>query len=115
LNKADLLPEGYNPIEELAIEDPAVVVSAYTGQGIEDLMVAIEAAMIQYLRPLHIFIPYKRGDLLALFHERGQVESEEHTAEGTRVYGRLPHRLLPYFEAYRVEADLEAGREGPTG
>lgn len=107
LNKADLLPDGYNPVEELAIEDPAVVVSAHTGQGIEDLMVAVEAAMIQYLRPLHIFIPYKRGDLLSLFHERGQVDSEEHTAEGTRVYGRLPRRLLPYFEAYRIEPESE--------
>jgi GTPase len=107
LNKADLLPDGYNPVEELAIEDPAVVVSAHTGHGIEDLMVAIEAAMIQYLRPLHIFIPYKRGDLLSLFYERGQVDSEEHTAEGTRVYGRIPRRLLPYFEAYRIEPESE--------
>jgi len=107
LNKADLLPDGYNPVEELAIEDPAVVVSAHTGQGMADLMVAVEAAMIQYLRPLHIFIPYKRGDLLSLFYERGQVDSEEHTAEGTRVYGRLPRRQLPDFEAYRIEPKSE--------
>ncbi len=105
LNKADLLPAGYDPVEELAIEDPAVLVSAVTGQGIEALMVAIEAAMIQYLRPLHVFIPYKRGDLLSLIHERGQVDAEEHTAEGIRIYGRLPHRLLPWFDKYLVSPE----------
>ena len=109
LNKADLLPDDYDPVKELAIEDPAVVVSAVTGQGLEALMVAVEAAMIQYLRPLHIFLPYKRGDLLSLLYERGQVDSEEHTAEGIDIYGRLPRRLLPYFKDYLVKTEPETG------
>jgi GTP-binding protein HflX len=102
LNKADLLPDGYNPVPDLDIADPAVMVSAQTGQGIDDLLVAVEAAMVGTLQPVHVQIPFSRGDLLSLFHERGQVDDEEHNAEGYVVYGRLPARLLPYFEPYQV-------------
>lgn len=35
-----------------------------------------------------------------MMYERGQVDSEEHTQEGVIVYGRLPKRLVPYFEPY---------------
>jgi GTPase len=102
LNKADLLPEGANPAETLGIEDPAVLVSARTGQGMDDLLVAIEAAMVGTLLPIQVQIPYQRGDLVSLFHERGQVDGEEHGADGVTMYGRLPSRLLPYFEPYQI-------------
>ncbi len=78
-------------------------VSAVTGQGKEDLLVTIEAMMVRYLQPLQVMLPYKRGDLLSLFHERGQVDGEEHGAEGVQLYGRLPPRLIPYFEPYRSD------------
>jgi GTP-binding protein HflX len=54
------------------------------------------------LRPIKVHLPYKRGDLLSMMHERGQVESEEHGAEGITVFARMPERLLPYFEPYVV-------------
>ncbi len=102
-NKADLLPDDFDPIAQMLPERAAVLVSAVTGLGIDNLLEAVEAAMFQYLTPLHIFLPYKRGDLLSLLHERGQVDAEDHLAEGVDVYGRLPERLVPYFEAYRVK------------
>ncbi len=101
-NKADLLPYDFNPVEQLPTEKVAVLVSAVTGLGIDNLLEAVEGAMFQYLTPLHIFLPYKRGDLLSMLHERGQVDAEEHRGDGVEVYGRLPERLVPYFEAYKV-------------
>jgi len=100
VNKADLLPPGRDPIRELDIEGPAVVVSAVTGQGMAELLTAVEAVMVQSMKPLHIRLPYKRGDLLSLLYERGQVDSEDHTADGVEIYGRLPARLIPYFQPY---------------
>jgi len=102
-NKADLLPDGFNPVEQMRPEKAAVLVSAMSGLGIDNLLEAVEAAMHQYLTPLHIFLPYRRGDLLSMLHERGQVDQEEHQAEGIEVYARLPERLVPYFEAYKVK------------
>jgi GTP-binding protein HflX len=102
-NKVDLLPAGFNPIDQMSSDHATVLVSAMSGLGIDDLLEAIEAAMVQYLTLLHVFLPYERGDLLSLMHERGQVDEENHGARGIEVYARLPERLVPYFEAYKIE------------
>lgn len=103
LNKVDLLSEDVDIITELELDQVAVMVSAVTGQGIDDLLTTVEAAMVLYLKPLHIFIPYKRGDLLSLLHKRGQVDGEEHRADGIEVFGRIPPRLFSYFESYQID------------
>lgn len=103
LNKADLLPEDADPIADLGVEDPAVLVSAQTGTGMDALLTTLEAALTQYLQPLHVLLPYQRGDLVGLLYERGQVDAETHGEEGVEVYGRLPARLFPYFDAYRLD------------
>jgi GTP-binding protein HflX len=100
LNKIDRLTEGCDPAAGLDLQHVAVPVSAVTGQGIDELLMAIEAAMVRYLQPVSVLLPYKRGDLLSLFYERGQVDGEEHRSDGVQVYGRVPKRLLPYFEPY---------------
>ncbi len=100
LNKVDLLPEDADPMKQFDLPYPVVPVSAVTGTGIQELLVAVDAAMVRYLQPLTVLLPYKRGDLLSLMYERGQVDSEEHTGDGVIVYGRLPKRLVPYFEPY---------------
>jgi GTP-binding protein HflX len=103
LNKADLIAEDSNPAASLNIDRPAILVSAVTGQGIEGLLTALEAAMVQYLQPLHVLLPYKRGELVSMLHERGQVDEERHVAEGVEIYGRLPGRLMPYFAEYQIK------------
>jgi GTP-binding protein HflX len=100
LNKIDLLTDHMATTDGLPINHVAVPVSALTGLGMETLLLAIEATMEQELHALTIKLPYDRGDLLSLFHERGQVENEEHLADGVIVYGRLPLRLVPYFQSY---------------
>lgn len=102
LNKTDLLADDELPGDGLKLPAVSVAVSALTGDGIASLLMAIEAAMEQQLQPLTVKLPYARGDLLSLFHERGQVGQEEHQADGVVVYGRLPDRLIPYFEDYRL-------------
>jgi GTP-binding protein HflX len=101
LNKIDQLPPD-SDIETILDLPTAVRVSALTGEGIDALLLAVEATMASLLEPIQVLLPYKRGDLLSMMYERGQVDGEEHQQEGVRVYGRLPHRLLPYFEPYRV-------------
>ncbi|MCP4357879.1 MAG: GTPase HflX [Chloroflexi bacterium] len=101
LNKSDLLADNVDIETELGLDVPAMRVSAKTGIGLDKLLVTIEASMVRYLEPLTVLLPYKRGDLLSLLYERGQVDSEEHGPDGVRVYGRLPHRLIPYFEPYK--------------
>lgn len=104
LNKVDLLRDGDRSVLELFSDRPSVGVSAIIGHGFEELKVALEAVMVRYLRPCRVVLPYHRGDLLSMFHERGQVDSMEHQADGVKVYGLLPPRLVPYFLPYAFDA-----------
>ncbi len=102
LNKIDKLAGAGQEIEaKLNLSLPTVRVSAVTGEGVPQLLTTIEASMVRYLEPIIVQLPYQRGDLLSLLYERGQVDGEEHGPDGIRIYGRLPHRLIPYFEPYR--------------
>jgi GTP-binding protein HflX len=106
-NKADLLPDGFDPREALPVDAPSVIISAATGQGMDALMAAVEAAMLRYMEPLHVLLPYERGDLLAMMYERGQVDEELHSARGIEMYGRVPPRLMPYYDPYLLEEEEE--------
>ncbi len=100
LNKADRLEHDVDPVLDLGLEAPAVLVSARTGRGITDLLVAIEAAMVSLLQPIELLIPYDRGDMLSLLYQRGQVDDETHTTAGVKIRGRIPTRLAPMFEPF---------------
>jgi len=39
-------------------------------------------------------------ELVALYHQRGIIESEEFTAKGTLIQGKIAARLVPRFERY---------------
>lgn len=101
LNKADRLDEPEAVGADLELSAPAVLISAKTGRGIDELLITIEAAMVGLLKPMEVRIPYERGDLLSLFYERGQVDQEKHTETGVHLFGRVPARLVPVFEPFR--------------
>jgi GTPase len=110
LNKIDLLPPDGDYLASLPPSGAAVPVSAHTGQGMDMLLAAIEAALEQFLQPITVHLPYERGDLLSLLHERGQVDQEEHGAAGITIHARVAPRLLPYFADY-LHSPLPADRE----
>ena len=114
LNKIDRLPA-----EELARTHElrarfagSIPVSALTGQGLENLIVEIEELLTETFSALKVHIPYREGELVALFHQRGLIEEETHDATGTTLSGRLPARLVPLFDRYRVAKPRRA--EMPT-
>ena len=99
LNKTDRLPAGSDGIE-LADLPNSVLISALKRSGLDDLLARIEAVLDEDLVAVDLLLPYPRGDLLALFHQRGVIHAEAHAAEGTRVIGKLPASLLPRFDPY---------------
>ena len=63
----------------------AVMISAKTGDGLEDLKEAIAAALQESYAPTSFRIPFSRYGILNEIREAGRVMTEEHTAEGTEV------------------------------
>ena len=92
INKADAAdPEAVARL--LRREPHAVVVSARTGQGIDELLQAIEQDLPTGLTDVDVLVPYSRGDLISRAHRTGEVLQEEHGATGTRLRARVPASL----------------------
>src|SRR3712207_2428596 len=68
-----------------AAEPHSVVASAKTGEGVQDVLAAIEGDLPRPGVEFDALLPYDRGDLLNRIHTGGEVEHLEHTGEGTEI------------------------------
>jgi len=100
LNKIDRLPEPSLAREATAEFTHSVAVSALTGEGLPELLASIEQVLDQELVQVAVRLPYQRGDLLGLMHQRGVILDEIHEENGTRVVARIPATIFPHFEPY---------------
>ncbi len=96
LNKADLLDEEERQEARLWHRD-AVLVSAVTGAGLEELSERIEAAFAETLTEVELLIPYSEGGRLHELHEvAGDLERTD-GPDGVRVHARVPSAELHRF------------------
>ncbi len=74
---------------DLGLAEPslpgAVMVSARTGEGLEELRRRIAAALQSSHAPTTFFIPFSQYGLLSHLRPLGRVVTEEHTEEGTLI------------------------------
>ncbi len=103
LNKVDRFPRPDLARNALSIGGESVAISALTGYGLDRLKAAIEGLLERAMVPIAVHLPYDRGDLVSLFHERGLIDEETHDEAGTFLRGRIPTALAPRFHPY-VEA-----------
>jgi len=90
-------------VQRLLRNEPhAVAVSAHTGEGIAEALRAVEADLPHPAVPIHALLPYSRGDLVNKLHQQGEIDSLEHTGEGTLVSGRANPDLAGELAAYAV-------------
>jgi GTP-binding protein HflX len=83
-------------------EPHSVVVSARTGEGIADALAQIESELPKPSVDFAVLLPYSRGDLVNKIHQRGEIDSLEHTGDGTLVRGRAHEDLAGELAAYAV-------------
>ncbi len=99
-NKIDLLKDPIKAVEKLKEFSSTFPISARTGQGIDELLAAIEKELFETYIELDVLIPYQEGQLLSKFHENGQINKIENCEEGTRINGSIPRRLVHNFSLY---------------
>ena len=91
-NKADLVSA-----EDIPIGQDVVKMSAATGQGMDDLLAAIERTLGHSRHHIVVTLPYSMGSMLDTLYKNAQVLNEDYTGEGIVVetvvdpilYGRL--------------------------
>ena len=68
----------------------SVALSAATGEGVDGLLEAVGERLRLLSRTVEMLVPYERGDVVAALHRQGEVLSEHHEDDATRIRVRLP-------------------------
>jgi GTP-binding protein HflX len=101
INKADLADPMV--IARLRQREPhSVVVSAKTGDGVAEALQVIEGELPRPSVEFSALLPYERGDLINRLHQKGEINTIEHTADGTLVTGRAHEDLAGELAAYAI-------------
>lgn len=98
LNKTDRSPDGFQ-YSQPELQN-AVQISALKGQGIDKLIEKVRQVLFENFEDVKVYLPYKEGNLISLFHESGQVEQITHVRGGIEIVGKLPIRLITRFQEY---------------
>ena len=98
MNQCDKVPQ----IHALPMIGKGVRISALTGEGIDELLKAIEAALPAGPKRMELFLPYQAGDLLSRLHEEGQIEKQEYEGDGIRVTAVVPAALQEFCRPYEA-------------
>lgn len=104
LNKIDAIAD---PAWRSQIErhfDQAVLVSARTGEGIDNLLARLNEMLYDRVERLTLRVPMARADVLALIHREGKIISTDYQDNDAVVQAILPKRLLQKVQAFRIDA-----------
>jgi GTP-binding protein HflX len=105
LNKADAV--GPERREELRFAHPdGIVVSALTGEGIDELGERIEQSFRETLRSVDLLLPFEEGSSLAELHDlAGELERTD-TPEGVRIRARVPATVAERYARFAVNGNV---------
>ena len=108
LNKVDAI----EPLRRRRLHNAfpsALLVSAVTGEGLEELRARVAEHFAERYEPVRLLVPYDEGEKLSQLYALGApIEERRDLPEGVLVVARLPHAEIRRFAPYLV---AEAGSE----
>ncbi len=102
-NKCDAADDG-TVRQLLERHEGSQAISASSGDGVEDLLLAVGDRLRHLTEVTELRIPYSRGDALAAVHREGEVLSETHDDEGIVIHARLDAVSRSLFAEFNSEA-----------
>jgi GTP-binding protein HflX len=115
LNKVDLLGPSARrrAVAAICARYPgAVAISATQGQGLGELIAAIDAASRGQTVNLELLVPYGSEGVLATLRKIGGIERTEYVDSGTRAWAWVPRRAAARFEPYSALSETSGSRRG---
>jgi len=97
-NKSDLVDDDQRLLLR-GLEPDAVFVSARTGEGIDQLLDRVSAALPHPDVELELLVPYDRGDLVSLAHARARVIETRYDERGTWLTLMATQRVAEQLKA----------------
>lgn len=83
--------------------DEGVAISAKTGEGIDNLLAAIEHALGRGKHKVKLLIPYSDGAVLDMLHREAQIVSTDYAAAGTVVEAVVDEKTYGRVRDYLTE------------
>ncbi|NLG99220.1 MAG: GTPase HflX [Chloroflexi bacterium] len=112
LNKLDRFPDRQQALDLVSDYPGSVVgISALTGEGISEMLAAIEKELFETFLPVAVRLPYDQGSLISLFHDQGKVDNVEHGRGGVVIEGSIPIRLLARYQPYLMLETQESSED----
>jgi GTPase len=106
LNKIDLLDDAER--ERFARRHRgAVLISAQTGEGLEELRERIRHSFESDLTAVELLVPYEQGGVISRLHELGRDIDRVDTEHGVHVRARVPVAVAEHLRPY----DLNGRRD----
>ncbi|MBD3174352.1 MAG: GTPase HflX [Armatimonadia bacterium] len=102
LNKCDTVAKLDDGLPSTS-EPDVLKVSARTGDGIEELIQAIDGHAEAGDRQIEAHLPFDQMSLVSELHERGSLLEQEYTEDGIRVVARVPEDLRGRLEEFAVK------------
>lgn len=102
-NKCDLVDQ----TQQLALrgmEPGSMLVSAATGEGIDDLLAKIETLLPRPEILVRVLVPYSRGDLVSRIHSEGKVSIIDHREDGTYFETLVKPDLASQLKPFELNA-----------
>ncbi|MCB0963329.1 MAG: 50S ribosome-binding GTPase, partial [Acidimicrobiales bacterium] len=98
-NKADRSDEA---VRLARVTEGAVAISAATGEGVEDLLLAIGDRLRAETEVVELVVPFERGDVLAEVHREGEVLRELVGEGGMELTARLDEAAAAKLRPWSV-------------
>ena len=97
-NKADLVSR-----VDIPVGQDVVAISARKGQGMEDLLKAIETALGHARHHVLLRLPYSMGGMVDMIHSNAKVNAVEYTGEGIEIDTVLDDILFGRLREYVIK------------
>jgi len=101
-NKADLVSDDDRLVLR-GLQQDAIFASARTGEGIDELLARIGELLPRPEVPVSLLVPFERGDVVAMLHDRFEVLRETYDAAGTRIDAKVSEAAAGQLAEFRTE------------
>lgn len=81
---------------------PCVKISAKTGEGVDDLLLAVQNALPQTRKRVKLLIPFDKGAVAAKIRQDGVIHSEEYTENGLVIEATAEISYLDTIKDYII-------------
>jgi len=100
LNKIDLV-ENSREVERLLFSfENGIPLSARHGRGLEELLKAIQSELHPVIKHVKCTIPYGRGDIISMIHEKGKVLHREYRQDSVVIEADIEYRYTSALKEF---------------